>query len=157
MPAVLGASLVPCDRDHVHFKTRRLPVEMANALAYSGCWLSKSRSEPDYLSSVCGNKTTQNWPCKRSNYESPKENPNPKRTKFFFSLNKKICWIHRGFEQLPSSIGRRIIVLQTLLKQWLLRSLKANHLVMVDITTGIHPVPKALIHFTFFLCVFWDT
>jgi len=36
MPAVLGASLVPRERDHVHFITRRLPVEVANALARLG-------------------------------------------------------------------------------------------------------------------------
>jgi len=36
MLAVLGASLVPRERDHVHFVTRRLPVEVANALARSG-------------------------------------------------------------------------------------------------------------------------
>jgi len=36
MPAVLGASLVPCERDHVHFITRHLPVEVANALTLQG-------------------------------------------------------------------------------------------------------------------------
>jgi len=36
MLAVLGASLVLPERDHVHFITRRLPVEVANALARSG-------------------------------------------------------------------------------------------------------------------------
>ena len=68
MLAVLGASLVLRERDHVHFITRRLPVEVANALARSRRWLSKSRSEPDHSLSIYGNETTQNWPCKRSNY-----------------------------------------------------------------------------------------
>jgi len=36
MLAVKGASLVPGERDHVHFITRRLPVEVANALARLG-------------------------------------------------------------------------------------------------------------------------
>ena len=71
MPAVLGASLVPCERGHVHFITRRLPVEVANALACSGCWLGKLRSETDHSLSIYGNETTQNWPCKRTNcYET---------------------------------------------------------------------------------------
>ena len=61
-----GASLVPRKRDHVHFITRRLPVEVANALARSGHWLSKSLSEPDHSLSIYGIETTQNWPCKRS-------------------------------------------------------------------------------------------
>jgi len=33
----LSARLVPRERDHVHFITKRLPVEVANALAHSGC------------------------------------------------------------------------------------------------------------------------
>jgi len=66
---MLGASLVPRERDHVHFITRRLPVEVANALARWGRWLSKSRSEPDHSLSIYGNETTQNWPCKRSKWE----------------------------------------------------------------------------------------
>jgi len=66
--AVPGASLVPPERDHVPFITRRLPVEVANALARSGRWLSKSRSEPDHSLSIYGNETTQNWPCKRSKF-----------------------------------------------------------------------------------------
>ena len=65
---MLGANLVPRERDHVYFTTRRPSVEVANALARSGRCLSKSSSEPDHLLSVYGNETTQNWPCKRSNY-----------------------------------------------------------------------------------------
>jgi len=48
----LNASLVPRERDHAHFITRRLPVEVANALARSGRWFSKSRSEPDHTLSI---------------------------------------------------------------------------------------------------------
>ena len=66
MLAVLGAGLAPRERDHVHYITRRLPVEVDNALARSGRWITKSRSEPDHLLSIYGNETTQNWPCKRS-------------------------------------------------------------------------------------------
>jgi len=48
MLSVLGASLVPRERDYVHFITRRLPVEVANTLSHSGRWLRKSCSEPDH-------------------------------------------------------------------------------------------------------------
>ena len=58
--------MLPCEQDHVHCITRRLPIEVANALSHSGYWLSKSRSEPDHLLSIYGNETTQNWPCKCS-------------------------------------------------------------------------------------------
>jgi len=34
MLAVLGASLVPRERDHVHFITRRLPAEMTQQIAF---------------------------------------------------------------------------------------------------------------------------
>jgi len=47
---------------------RHIPVEVANTLSCSGCWLSKSHSEPDHLLSIYGNETTQNWPCKHSKY-----------------------------------------------------------------------------------------
>ena len=43
-------------RDHAHFINRRLLVEVANALARSRCWLSKSRSEPDHSLSIYGNE-----------------------------------------------------------------------------------------------------
>ena len=39
--------------------------------------------------------------------------PNPKR-KNFFQSQQKTCWIRRWFEQLSSSIGWRVIALQTL-------------------------------------------
>jgi len=35
----------------------------------------------------------------------PPENAKPKTKKFFFDVNRKTCWIHRGFEQLSSSSG----------------------------------------------------
>jgi len=43
-------------RDHVHFITRRLLVEVANVLARSGCSLNKTCSEPDHLLSIYGNE-----------------------------------------------------------------------------------------------------
>jgi len=69
MLAVKGASLVPGERDHVHFITRRLPVEVANALARLGRWLSTTRSETDHLLSTYGKETTENYPCKRSKWD----------------------------------------------------------------------------------------
>jgi len=61
MLVVLGVSLVPHDRAHVLFTTRRLPVQVANASARSGRWLSKSRSEPNNSLSIYGNEPTQDW------------------------------------------------------------------------------------------------
>ena len=37
---------------------------------------------------------------------------------FFFNLNYKTCGIRRVFEQLFSSILRRVVTLQTLQKHW---------------------------------------
>jgi len=42
--------------------------------------------------------------------------PNPKWKKKFYNLNQKTCWIRRWFEQLSSSIGWRVIALQTFAK-----------------------------------------
>jgi len=46
---------------------------------------------------------------------TPPEVPKSKQKKIF-NLQFKTCWIHRGFEQLSSSIAWRVIVLQTFLK-----------------------------------------
>jgi len=51
MLAVLGASLVPRERDHVRFITRRLPVEVANALARVAS--SESPTIPTILTTRC--------------------------------------------------------------------------------------------------------
>jgi len=43
----------------------------------------------------------------------PPENPPLKLKIFFFDFDYKTCWIHRGFEQLSSSIAWRVIGLQS--------------------------------------------
>ena len=93
MLVVLGASLVPRERDHVLFTTRRLPVQVANASARSGCWLSKSRSEPDNSLSTYGNEPTQNWPCKRGKSAAPG------RSRIFRPQTRKVVHLRCQFAQ----------------------------------------------------------
>jgi len=84
---MLGASLVPGERDHILFITWRHPVQVVNASARSGWWLSKSRSEPDNSLSIYGNEPTQNWPCKRSSWVGTSADLNP--PDFIFEITVK--------------------------------------------------------------------
>ena len=59
-------------------------------------------------------------------WRHPKKPPHAKRRKNFFSLNYKTCWISRGFEQLPSSIDWRVIVLQSSIKTVALAGLEGK-------------------------------
>jgi len=40
-----------------------------------------------------------------------------KKKNFFFNLNKKTCWIRRCCKELSSSIGWRVMALQSLVKK----------------------------------------
>jgi len=54
----------------------------------------------------------------------PQKSSNPKRKTFFFDLNKKTCWIRRGFEQLSSSSGWRFMAKKCAPICWRARSLQ---------------------------------
>jgi len=61
-----------------------------------------------------------NWPKTRKMpplWSYPQKNLNSKQKMFVTNLNYKICWIHKRFEQLSSSIGWRVITLQSIAKK----------------------------------------
>jgi len=64
----------------------------------------------------------------------PPEKLKPKMKNFFFDFDYKTCWIHRGFEQLPSSIAWRVIGLQSSARKVAHTGLKRLTLCVSDFT-----------------------
>jgi len=67
-------------------------------------------------------------------WRSPQKSSNPKWKKFFFDFDYKTCWIHRGFEQLPSSIAWQVIGLQSSARKVAHTGLKGLTLCVSDFT-----------------------